>query len=54
MRICVVTPYLSQTDPIGIYSEKLITQMMEVDKTVDFVVASTKERGEKEISRLIN
>lgn len=49
MRICVVTPYLSQTDPIGIYSEKLITQMMEVDKTVDFVVASTKERGEREI-----
>ncbi len=47
MKVCFVTPYLSQTSAIGIYSEKLIQEMMEVDKTVEFVVASTKE-GRKE------
>ena len=46
MKVCFVTPYFSQTDPIGIYSEKLIMQMMEVHKTVEFVVASTKEGRE--------
>lgn len=49
MKVCFITPYLLQTSPIGIYSEKLIMQMMEVDETIEFLVASTKEGGRGEI-----